>query len=125
MRPARASHCSICNSCILKLDHHCPWLGTCVALRNYRYFVLFIFHVFGLALFDLVISVYSVVKITRNEAQGVLWFSCIMMVPCLFFVLFLANLTYLHTGLISSDVTTKELFNERYKNPKHLNPFSK
>lgn len=41
-KPDRAHHCSACGRCVLKMDHHCPWLATCVGLHNYKAFILFI-----------------------------------------------------------------------------------
>lgn len=40
-KPERAHHCRTCKACVLKFDHHCPWINQCVGLGNERYFILF------------------------------------------------------------------------------------
>jgi len=41
-RPRRCGHCSMCRRCVLRLDHHCFWMGTCVGERNQRFFTAFL-----------------------------------------------------------------------------------
>jgi len=40
-KPERCHHCKICGFCVLKMDHHCPWIGVCIGIKNYKAFCLF------------------------------------------------------------------------------------
>jgi hypothetical protein len=42
VRAPRTVHCSSDDVDMERFDHHCPWLGCCVAKRNYKVFLIFL-----------------------------------------------------------------------------------
>jgi palmitoyltransferase len=43
-KPLRTHHCRLCMRCVLKMDHHCQWMVTCIGFGNYKYFMNVLFY---------------------------------------------------------------------------------
>ncbi|XP_014262297.1 palmitoyltransferase ZDHHC6 isoform X2 [Cimex lectularius] len=39
----RSHHCRKCGRCVMKMDHHCPWINNCVGHGNHTNFTMFLF----------------------------------------------------------------------------------
>jgi len=72
IRPIGASHCGICNACVERYDHHCPWIGNCIGKNNYRYFFFFLMFFNIKSILGLMLSLLQIYK--TNKCQNFLKF---------------------------------------------------
>ena len=59
VRTDRSRHCSICNKCVERFDHHCPWINNCVGVSNHGVFMCFLLSMISLLLLTAFTLIYN------------------------------------------------------------------
>ncbi|KDP22715.1 hypothetical protein JCGZ_01817 [Jatropha curcas] len=128
-RPPRSSHCVICNNCVEKFDHHCPWVGQCIALRNYIFYMTFVISALNFFVYIFVFTVWRIQQRMSRNGNGLIGMmmnypeTMALVLFSFAAIWFLCGLVIFHVYLIAINQTAYENFRKCYMGSG--NPFNK
>uniref|UniRef100_A0A6I8R6D8 Palmitoyltransferase n=1 Tax=Xenopus tropicalis TaxID=8364 RepID=A0A6I8R6D8_XENTR len=112
IKPDRCHHCSTCDVCVLKMDHHCPWVNNCVGFSNYKFFLLFLMYSLLYCLFIAATVLQYFIKFWTNElpdTRAKFHVLFLFFVAAMFFISILSLFSY-HCWLVGKNRSTIEAF---------------
>ncbi|KAI5749723.1 hypothetical protein M8J76_009633 [Diaphorina citri] len=113
IKPDRTHHCRVCGQCILKMDHHCPWLHNCMSFSNYKFYILFLAYgaIYCVIMLSILpIELYKYWWQDKVLDEALLYHYTILSISAVIFFAILIALFSYHIYLVLNNRTTLEAF---------------
>uniref|UniRef100_A0A914E3H3 Palmitoyltransferase n=1 Tax=Acrobeloides nanus TaxID=290746 RepID=A0A914E3H3_9BILA len=108
IKPDRCHHCRACGFCVLRYDHHCPYIYKCISYSNYKFFLLLLFYGAALAIWTISTEIQGLVY---HFMHGALYLGIQLVVGLIFQLLggiFVIDVIRFHVSLTNTNDTTCE-----------------
>ncbi|KAL1465803.1 hypothetical protein WDU94_005343 [Cyamophila willieti] len=113
LKPDRTHHCRVCGQCILKMDHHCPWLHNCMSFSNYKFYILFLAYgaVYCLIFLSILpVELFKWYMRSKVLEEGLLYHYTLLSISGVLFLAIFSALFFYHLYLVLKNRTTLEAF---------------
>jgi len=116
IKPDRSHHCSVCEDCTLKMDHHCPWVNNCVGFHNYKFFLLFLGYALSYCVFisattaRYFLHIWLLEKEADQELGSAKYHILFVFFVSILFSLSVSSLFWYHLWLVLHNRSTLEQF---------------
>jgi len=110
-------HCNKCQGCIMKMDHHCPWVFNCIGQFNQKFFIQFVAYSTWGIVEAMIISMYYIWYKDRAyfyESWSNMFFFVLMYILLIVFFIFDMCMVYDQWSSLGNEMTVIDLRKKKF-----------